>query len=178
MALTGVATVASRRRGRLAAAALAGLVLVSVIQPRAAPGSPPGGPWLQKAIDPRPGAAERLRRLAGHGPVLVLDTDLFPHFPDLLVADLTTTSRYACQWPLPAAIGDAAVARQLRDALVEDCAKRPPRLIVARRPPIPHLDDAELDAVEWLSRDPRLAALLAGYRHAGDDGRFDYYVVR
>ena len=111
--------------------------------------------------------AERVRSLADGGPVLVLDTDLAPHFPAFNHTGLTPTSRYACLWPLPGLrfaepTAGERIERRLRTTLLEDVAARPPTLVVLGLPPLFAMEPS-FDLLAWLQHDAAFAAFWRSY---------------
>lgn len=121
--------------------------------------------------------ADELRRHAAGGPVLVLDTDIAPHFPALVHAGLQPTSRFACLWPLPGlahADEREGIEHRLRTALIEDIERRPPRLVIIARPPVP-LMERDFDLLAWLRRDQRFDSFWRGLEAVDTSGRWSFH---
>lgn len=166
-ALLALAARALRDRPRLTWAAI--LVALPMVAAGTVQHGPDGLELAGRDHDQHAAATE-LAAAAGGGRVLVLDTDLFPHYPRLLYAGLRTTSRYACLWWLPGALAndDPPQDRRRREELLADLARRPPALVLLRRPPTPHVADPAFDVGRWLRRDPRLARWLDGLAPIGE----------
>jgi hypothetical protein len=140
-------------------------------------------------------AAERaqtlVRELAAGGAILALDTSVAPLFPTVNYTGLDSTLRYACLWPLAGVYRDvpadaepfryattgaaAALEQHLVDALAADLERRPPALIVVRRPPWQAFANPRFDVLTWLRRHPRLAEPFAAFRPAAETAALVFY---
>jgi hypothetical protein len=187
LAVCGAGALAQPRGLRIAPFALAGALLSGVLALA-----------LQVAHTgssrptPVAGLAGIVRDAAGGAPVLFLSTAVGPAFPVVNVADADWASRISCLWPLPGLYSreqwasdpfpyrarDAMPAeeRALIDAVVEDLARwRPALIFVDRRRDRQAIGRSAFDFVTYFSRDPRFAALFAGYHEAGDALSFRVY---
>jgi len=154
------------------------------------------GAQVTRLLSPRPtpvaGLAGIVRDAAGGAPVLFLSTAVGPAFPVVNVSGADWASRISCLWPLPGLYSREEWAsdpfpyrardamppaeRALIDAVVEDLARwRPALIFVDRRRDRQAIGRSAFDFVTYFSRDPRFAALFAGYHEAGDALSFRVY---
>lgn len=128
-----------------------------------------------------------VRQYAKGGSIVVLSENIFPGFPLVNYTGTTWASRYCCQWFVQAMYPDAFWRRpgtvprpgehmtplenSLIHSVVDDLLRYHPRMIIAYRGPI-------VDYLRYYAHDPRFLHLLASYRHAGNAGRFDVWVLR
>ena len=133
-------------------------------------------------------------RSRGRGePVAVLSYQMASAFPLVNYAGVRLASRFACLWILPASYWDAltgeppivyrrlpemgAPERLLSQAVSEDLLAARPRLLIILRPfpDRPPYGFRRLNYVAYFGRDPRLAALFAGYQWVASEGAFDLF---
>ncbi len=123
-------------------------------------------------------AVRVLDELSNGGPVLVLDTSLWPHYPMLLYAGLASTSRHGCLWMLPHVYGGGRAEREASDEAGDAAADRAPRDAAFRyhapdeRPPQEQgvLDELRAD---WDRRPPSLV-VVRDAPTVFRDRRFDF----
>ena len=132
--------------------------------------SKPRREWLDHSAD--------VARLAAGGPVLVLDTDIAPHYPALVHAGLRSTSRFGCLWQLPG-LADAPatdrrpIEQRLRSAVNQDIQLRPPELVIIARAPVLQMG-AEFDLEAWLRRDQRFDEFWRGLEVVAETPRWRF----
>ncbi len=132
---------------------------------------------------------------AGHD-LIVLSPNMASGFPLTTYAGARWPQRFQNLWPLVAAydsaIADAAplalrdpahmtaLERRLLDTVAEDLAASDAPLVLVLRqgPDEPKWGMRRLDLLAFLSRDERIARVLAGYERAGDIGQYEVYSRR
>ena len=197
------------------ACALAGLLAARWLDRIAAAAHPPGAqkiagtlaglfalyvisngeaPWKQLYYpDSEAGGLTRLLvREAGGGTALILSPGVYPIFPALNDAGITSTSRFTDFWPLqgsyPSCLPDGRRYRDPADmappeALVwrvvtEDFAARPPTaVLVDDSPGIPWCG-AEFDFIAYFTRNPVFAKVWQHYHLAGRWQRYRVYTQK
>ena len=127
---------------------------------------------------------ELLEREAPGGPLLVLASGLPPAFPLVNYAGVEWSSRFSCQWIVPALErarerqeGPASLTTQrldelegwLVDSVVADFNLTPPALVLVQTQPYKSgFDTLRVDYLEYFSRDPRFRRIWSGYRQVGE----------
>jgi hypothetical protein len=134
---------------------------------------------------------ELLAQHAPGGALLSLSSALPPAFPLVNYAGVEWSSRYSCQWMLPALVraraGRAArplaperidaIERSVLDALVADLEAMPPALVLVDvRPHKPAFAGLPFEYLRYFSRDARFRRIWSAYRRAGTLAGYDYYV--
>ncbi len=169
------------------AGALAGLFALYTISNGEAP-------WKQLYYpDSEAGGLTRLlAKQAGGGTALILSPGVYPIYPALNDAGITSTSRFTDLWPLqgsyqtclpdgrryrdPAEMGPAEAL--VWRVVAEDFAARPPTaVLVDDSPGIPWCG-AEFDFIAYFSRNPVFAATWRHYRLAGRWQRYRVYTLK
>lgn len=157
----------------------------------------------RQALDPRarryepypefPELLALARERARGGHVAVFSNNLRAAFPLVSYAGVGWPLRVNALWIFGGAYADfltrpgpipyrsraqmGAAERWLNDAVAADLARHRPRLVVAQRPDPADMRNPirRLDYVGYLRRDPRIAALLAGYRRLPDVGDYEVW---
>ena len=140
--------------------------------------------------------ARAVRAGAGGRAVGVLSYTMESSFPLVNYAGVELASRFPCMWPLAVsywdpietggplryhAVGEMTpVERYFLNAVREDLTAAQPRLLLVLRPARDAAINGQrrLHYVQYLGRDPELAALLAQYRLAGRQGEYLLYERR
>lgn len=135
---------------------------------------------------------ELVEREAPGGPLLVLASGLPPAFPLVNYAGIEWSSRFSCQWIVPALErarmrqeGPASLTPQrldelegwLVDSVVEDMNLTPPAVVLVQAMANKiGFGGLRVDYIEYFSRDPRFRRIWSGYRPVGEIGGYDAYV--
>ena len=169
------------------AGALAGLFALYVISNGEAP-------WKQLYYpDSEAGGLTRLlAKEAGGGTALILSPGVYPIFPALNDAGITSTSRFTDLWPLQGSYQSCLPdGRRYRDpaemappealvwrTIAEDFAARPPTaVLVDDSPGIPWCG-AEFDFIAYFTRNPVFANVWRHYHLAGRWQRYRVYTQK
>ena len=132
-----------------------------------------------------------LDHYAPGGPLLAFSSGIPPAFPLVDYADVAWSSRFSCQWILPALVraraGAAArpgltparldaLEHWLMDAVVADLETTPPGLVlVDTRPDKPAFAGLPFDFLAWFSRDARFRRIWSGYQRVATLDGLDVY---
>ncbi len=148
------------------------------------------------AVEPFPGfwdLAAVVRDRAAGEPVLVLSYNMRSAWPLVPYANAQWPLRYPSLWMLWVLYHDQfqqadplayrppgtepPLERELKDAVVTDFERSPPRLLIALSSArdLPGNDARRLDYLEYFGRDPRFARQLAFYRYVATLGQHDVY---
>jgi hypothetical protein len=112
-------------------------------------------------------------------PVVIFNTAVYPAFPVMNYASARWSSRFPCLWMLPGLYWNAAVPQRSPsqmgpiekyefEAIVSDFLKDPPRLVMIHCNTRSPGRRSGFDLIQYLSQDPRFAAVWRDYRHWQD----------
>ena len=110
-----------------------------------------------------PPALIEVRELGPGDSVVVLDTDMQTFFGWLVENRVQWASRFSCLWPVPGALLDTRLRRELVSAVVDDLQRYRPKLLYVRQSPVSFVPDPSFELVDWLREDLRFRELLSEY---------------
>lgn len=160
-------------------------------------GSAATGLHTRNVLRYRNGTIEELQRAvetyAPSDPIFVVSPTVPPAFPLVNLSGVTWSSRYSCQWLIPASYSDEqrgaspfpyrqvpempARERLALDHLMEDLHTRTPALIVVPLDAVWPMTGA-FDWLRYFEYEPRFVSFFDNYQHVGDVARYGLYARR
>ena len=160
-------------------------------------GSAATGLHTRNVLSYRNGTVEELQRAvemyAPTDPIFVASPTVPPAFPLVNLSGATWSSRYSCQWLIPASYSDEQRGaspfryRQVQempeqerlaiDHLMEDLQTRTPALIVVPLDSVWPMTGA-FDWLRYLEHEPRFVSFFDNYQYVGEVGRYGLYARR